>query len=209
MVSRPSAREQSWLHNRHVPTEKEGYQLFTITSLTSSMDGIAETTNVTLGWPSLQSGERGSLERSRLCLTWELKYFLFIAWAKATEQSAPIHYIYAMLKWRLHIQFALQFGNLFGINIVPLWGKKLPETFRYKEEQYLANQVKFQIVKEIGSVDASILRTKWTTHTNTHRHTLCRLKANHSNWRLGLHDYKTERHMSSPEVGGVKKNKQG
>ena len=63
------------------------------------------------------------------------------------------------LKRRLHIQFVKRFGILFAPNIVPLWSKKigkknLPRIFNFIKRQYLS-QINFQIVKQIGCVDAA------------------------------------------------------
>ena len=66
----------------------------------------------------------------------------------------------AGVKRRLHIQFLLQFGILFGPNIVPLWskkfGKNLTQIFSFIKRQYLA-KIKNQIVKQIGRFKWKIL----------------------------------------------------
>ena len=62
------------------------------------------------------------------------------------------------LKRRLHIQFLLRFGIIFGPNIVPLCSKSLGQSlgqiFCSIEGQFLA-QIKYQIVEQIGCFDAA------------------------------------------------------
>ena len=64
-----------------------------------------------------------------------------------------------LIKRRLHIQFLLLFGIIFGANlslyVAKSLGQSLGQIFCFTEGQFLA-QIKYQFVEQIGCVDAAL-----------------------------------------------------